>query len=181
MLLMVTGFSGAGKSAAIDILKDLTGGHVIYLGGEVIREVERRGLPSGAASERAVRKELRQAKGDAVFAVNATDEIRSARAADRAALIDAVLCPDELKYFIALGRDLGGTCLLLLDTKFDLRAERLSRRQNRPCDVTALRLRDELERESLSIEAVFAEVDARINNDGDFSQLRAALAVLAKR
>ncbi|QIG95935.1 hypothetical protein [Bradyrhizobium sp. 6(2017)] len=59
-LIAVTGYSGAGKTTAIELIAKLCPSAVLYVGQLVGDEILRRQLPPGPESERTVRLELRK-------------------------------------------------------------------------------------------------------------------------
>jgi dephospho-CoA kinase len=58
-LIAVAGWSGVGKTTAVDHLKNVGAGEKIYLGETVLNEIRLRGLLPGPTSEQLVRRDLR--------------------------------------------------------------------------------------------------------------------------
>ena len=56
-IFAVVGLAGTGKSSVVQILYDLLRAPIVYFGGVVVSEVQRRGLEVTEATERQVREE----------------------------------------------------------------------------------------------------------------------------
>jgi dephospho-CoA kinase len=174
MLIMVCGFSGAGKSTAIENLCKASGGAPIYFGEVILNEIVRRGLVRSPDVERSVRKELRDVHGPAFLAAAATPKIVELLAQGRDVFIDAVFCPEELDHLRDAGRA-NPTALLMIEANFATRSGRLARREQRPCSEEQLRERDRHERANLRIDDVFERADAAVANERTLHDFEVAL------
>jgi dephospho-CoA kinase len=163
-LIAVTGFSGAGKTTAINYVAAATSSNRIYVGQLVLDEIRKRGLPLGAESERIVRLDLRQRHGLAGLAVLATSEIQQSLKLGKSVLVDAVLSVDELDHYRQYCDST--TYLASILTSFDVRADRLASRTERKLSRDELLKRDDLELVSLRTDRAIAAADTSISNEG---------------
>jgi dephospho-CoA kinase len=172
-LFAVTGFSGAGKTTAIDFLRNEKLGRKIYVGKFILDELERRGLPQCAESEKNVRLELRQEHGPAFFAVLANTQIETAFAANENVLLDAVLSMEELNYYRA---HCGGAVqLVAISTSFEVRATRLENRTERKLSRDDLLKRDNFETLTLGTTKVMAAAHSTLPNEGSMIEFEKRL------
>ncbi|MEK7606573.1 MAG: dephospho-CoA kinase [Patescibacteria group bacterium] len=143
-ILGVAAMPGAGKGFVIDlILKRHPEGKVYYLGGAVLEERDRRGLPQTQETERAVRDEMRSRFGPAAVAQCALPKIEELVRENTLVIIDGVRNRDEVFLF----RETFGEKfkLLAIHTDTDVRHERLSRRPVRPLTTAEAVMRDHAE------------------------------------
>jgi dephospho-CoA kinase len=170
----LSGHSGSGKSTAIDHLCALTSGKRVYLGDFVLAEVARRGLPQTRESEQIVRVAMREENGNACLVAAACHTIQAHFDAGHAIFIDAIFAVDELLHL----RDKFGdnrVKLLRLEASFEVRAERLRARTDRPFSAEQLKERDEVESSRLGTMDVFAQARHTIPNEGNLDTFRSAL------
>jgi dephospho-CoA kinase len=128
-LLGVTGYSGAGKTSAIEYIAARSAADRIYVGQLVADEVIAQGLPPGADSEKAVRVRLREVNGMAGLAVLVAPAIRASFALGRSVLIDAICSLEELNYY---RETLDATAVLVaILASFEARADRVAVRHEK--------------------------------------------------
>lgn len=171
-LIGVCGFTGAGKTTALNILRSKIGGELIYLGQAVYDELDRKSLPRTPENERHVRLELRK-KDNAAFAKLCLPAITKCLEGGKAALIDAVMTLEE--YVFLSGTLACPVTLLRIDAGIDIRAARLNQRLDRPMTREQAEKRDRVEVDTLCIDRVFAEAAHTIVNDSSMTALEAAL------
>lgn len=172
MLIGLAGLSGAGKSTAIAHLSGRGFGIGYYAGATLVEELVRRGLPQTPDHERAVRKELREAHGMAVFAERALPVLK-ARMADGHVLLDAVYCPEERDcYRNAFGENFA---VLAIVAPFDIRSARLLKRSDRPTTPDQLAARDTLELARFDLGSVMEIATHTLSNVGTLNQFEQAL------
>jgi len=172
-LFAVTGFSGAGKTTAIDLIAASSKISRVYVGQLICDEVIKRGLPLGADSERTVRLDFRNRHGMAGLAALAASTIRADLELGRTVLIDAVYSVEELNYYRDhCGRD---AQLISIDASFDVRANRVAVRPDKALTREELLKRDELERINLRTDLAIAAATIAIKNEGSLSAFQEAL------
>jgi dephospho-CoA kinase len=167
-LLGVTGYSGAGKTSAIEYIAGKSGANRIYVGQLVADEVIERRLPPGADSERAVRVSLRQLHGVAGLAILVAPAIRANFSVGRSVLIDAICSLEEMEYY---RKTFDATAVLVsILASFDVRADRVAVRSEKAMTRDELLQRDELENMILRTDIAIEAAEIAICNEGDFSK-----------
>jgi dephospho-CoA kinase len=166
-LLGVTGYSGAGKTSAIEYLAARSRANRIYVGQLVADEVLARGLPPGADSERAVRVSLRELHGMAGLAVLVAPAIQTNFALGRSVLIDAICSLEELDYYRKTFD--AAAVLVSIFASFDVRADRVAVRSEKTMTREKLVERDELENVVLRTNLAMEAAEIKIYNEGDFA------------
>jgi dephospho-CoA kinase len=171
----MTGLAGAGKTTAIDHLRGLTEGRVLYLGQTVLNEVRARGLPETRESERLVRIDLRHDKGPAALATPYIDLVAECVEKEIPVFVDAILTQGE---FDVLASCVPSGCahLLAIEASFDIRSTRLASRPKRPLNAEELRERDKTELERLGTGAVIESAELTIRNEETLNELYRQLA-----
>lgn len=178
MLIGLAGLSGSGKSTAIAHLSAQGFGTGHYAGATLVDELVRRGLRQTADHEGAVRKELRDAHGMAVFAERALPALK-AKMADGHVLLDAVYCPEERDcYRNAFGENFA---ILAIIAPFDIRSARLLKRPDRPITPDQLAARDALELGRFDLSSVLEIATHTLSNVGALKQFEQALDNLRLR
>jgi dephospho-CoA kinase len=172
-LLGITGYSGAGKTTAIEHLIATCGVDRIYVGQLIADEVVRLGMPPGPASEKTVRKHLRERDGMEALAVLVAPTVRSSLALGRPVIIDAVCCLQEMEYYRQIFDQ--DALLVSVSTSFDIRANRLGVRAEKPMTVEELLERDVLENTFLRTDLAIAAASIAICNDGALGELHQLL------
>jgi dephospho-CoA kinase len=176
-LIAVTGFSGAGKTTAINYLSDIGVGQKIYLGQVVLDEIITRGLPPGPESERLVRSEFREQYGAGALAILASKTIEAHFARNANVLVDAVF--EEAEYLFL--QDLCSKCasphLLAIEADFEIRSERLATRTLRPLTRQQLADRDAFEVKNLGTQLAMTKASSRIANEGTLQSFERELQV----
>lgn len=165
----MTGLAGAGKTTAIDHLRSLIGGRVLYLGQTVLHEVRARGLPETRENERLVRIDLRRDKGPAALAIPYIDLVTECVEKGILVFVDAILTQGE---FDVLASRVPSGCahLLAIEASFAIRSTRLACRPDRPLNADELRERDKTELEELGTGAVIAAAGYTIRNEETFDE-----------
>ncbi len=163
----MTGLAGAGKTTAIDHLRSLTKGRVLYLGQTVLDEVRARGLPETRENERLVRIDLRRDKGPAALAIPYIDLVAECVGKGIPVFVDAILTQGE---FDVLASRVPSGCahVLAIEASFDIRRTRLASRPKRPLNADELRERDKTELEGLGTGAVIEAAEHTIRNEETF-------------
>jgi len=169
-LFAVTGFSGAGKTTAIDFIADVSKSGRVYVGQLIKDEVTRRRLPPGADSELSVRQDFRRQHGMAGLAALVTPTIRSDIEGGRTILVDAVYSLEELNYY----REHCDTHaqLISIEASFEVRASRVAVRTDKALTREELFRRDEFEKTNLHIGLAIASATIAIRNEGSLSALQ---------
>ncbi|MDX0044661.1 AAA family ATPase [Sinorhizobium meliloti] len=171
-LIGVCGFTGAGKTTALKILRSKVGGDLIYLGQAVYDELDRRSLQRTPENERHVRLELRKAD-NAAFAKLCRPAITKCLEGGKTALIDAVMALEEYEFLA--GKLTCPVNLLQIDAGIDIRAARLEQRLDRPMTREQAEKRDKVELDTLCIDRVFAKATHTIVNESSMQAFEAAL------
>jgi dephospho-CoA kinase len=76
LLIAVAGWSGSGKTTAIDHLSKIGAGEKIYIGEAVLDEIHARGMAPGPVSEQLVRLNLREQHGRGALALRAIPSVK---------------------------------------------------------------------------------------------------------
>ncbi|AHG49907.1 hypothetical protein RLEG12_03185 (plasmid) [Rhizobium leguminosarum bv. trifolii CB782] len=177
-LVGVCGFTGAGKSTALDIIREQVGGRRIYLGHAIYSTLDAKGLARTAENERKIREDLRKADGAALAKLNAP-AIDECLASGEHALIDAVMSSAEFEFLV--NHVSCPVYLLHVDATFEVRSARLQTRSERSMTSKEVELRDQLEREKLQIDRVFQSATDRILNESSIEEFAKFLAVFLER
>jgi dephospho-CoA kinase len=165
----LTGFTGAGKSTAIECVVDGGTGERVYLGQTVLDVIAERGLDNSGENQRLVRTELRKTYGEDHLIATACPRIVEILENKKMPMIDAVLSTVEDIYLKR--RFPGAYRLVHVEAPLAVRVERIRMRSHGKMTHDDVVKRDDLEREKLKIEAVFQSADLRVANDGSREQL----------
>ena len=172
-IIALVGLCGTGKSEACAYL-DSQGYTIIYFGGTVVGEVQRRGLAVNPANEKMVREELRAVHGMAAMAHINLPKIQGLLAQGTHVAIDGLYSMGELEVLrSALGARLK---LLAIHAPKALRYQRLGARPVRAMSPNQVDERDLFEVQNLDKAAPIALADAHVVNDGNKAQLLLKLA-----
>lgn len=163
-IVALTGFSGVGKTTAIEYLVRQGHGERIYLGKIILDEVSARKLPAGPINEKLVRLELRGKEGPEVLLVRSLPAIEECLRRGTNAFIDAIFDIGEWKYLRDFFKSTKMT-LLGISASFETRATRLAARNERPITPTDLRVRDETELALLKTGEVLDQATQIIENN----------------
>ncbi len=177
-LIGVCGFTGVGKSTALEIIREKVGGKRIYLGHAIYSALNDRGLPRTAENERMVREDLRKADAAALAKLNAP-AIDECLVSGQNALIDAVMSRAEFEFL--QGHVSCPVHLLHVEAAFEVRLARLETRSERSMTAKEVELRDQLEREKLQIDQVFRKATVRIPNESSIEEFGRCLATFLER
>jgi dephospho-CoA kinase len=168
-LLGVTGYSGAGKTSAIEYIGARSGANRIYVGQLVTDEVVARGLAPGADSEKAVRVDLRERHGMAGLAVLVAPAIHASFELGRSVLIDAICSLEELDYYRKTFD--AAAVLVSILASFDVRADRVAVRYEKAMTREKLLERDDLENIVLRTNLAIEAAEIKISNEGNWPDL----------
>jgi dephospho-CoA kinase len=164
-LIAVAGLSGAGKTTAVDYLKDLGLGQKVYLGDTVLNEVRARGLPSSPENERLVRLDIRLQHGPGALAVLAGPAVKELLDEGVNVFVDAIFEAEEYQHLETCCGN-STSVLLAIEASFETRALRLRSRAERPLTREELKVRDETEMTRLGTSMIMARAGYKIVNEG---------------
>ena len=173
-LIAVTGYSGAGKTTALEIIQKKCLGSILYVGQIVSDEVLKRGLQPGPASEKSVRLQLRQEHGMAALANLATPQIIRDLGSDKTVLIDAVCNVEEFEHYRSHCDH--EALLISIEASFDVRAERVASRPSKALSREELLERDEIERCILGTDKAIESAALHVSNEASVDALNALLS-----
>lgn len=165
-VIAAVGMAGSGKSTAIEAIVRHWNCPSVYFGGEVLKEVARRGLPEGPESERSVRESLRAEHGATAVARLALPTLHE-RIQNQVplVLIDGVYSWAEVEFLRSqLNCPLH---LLAIHAPRALRATRMQGRPVRPLTPEQLDERDRSEIAQLDKATPLALADMHVVNDTD--------------
>jgi dephospho-CoA kinase len=172
-LFGVTGYSGAGKTSAIDYIASQSGADRIYVGQLVSDEVISQGLPLGPDSEKSVRVRLRELHGKAGLAALVAPTIRASVALGRSVLIDAICSLEEMDYYRT---KFDPTAILVsISARFDVRADRVAIRRAKIMTREKLLERDVLENTILRTDLAIKAANIEIQNEASFPEFHRQL------
>ncbi len=172
-IVALVGLCGTGKSEACAYLESL-GYNIIYFGGTVVGEVQRRGIAVNPENEKTVREELRATHGMAAMAHINLPKIRALLNETKLVAIDGLYSMGELD---VLRSELGAALkLLAIHAPKALRYERLGQRPVRAMTPEQVDARDAFEVKNLDKAGPIALADAHVINDGDRAHLLLKLA-----
>ena len=174
IIVAVTGFSGAGKTTALQQFERQGVGQRIYLGKIVLDEISARNLAVSPSNERLVRLELREKEGPAVLAVRASPAIERCLDAGTNIFIDAIFDIEEYQFLT--NRFTNCPLVLLgIQASFEIRSLRVATRAERPITREELKIRDETELSRLKTGNVMNHANYRIDNESTLAMFQEAL------
>jgi dephospho-CoA kinase len=170
----VTGLSGVGKTTAIVHFENLGLGQRVYLGEEVLKELNSRGLARNSANEQSIRLNLRQIEGPAVLAMRAAPLIKRILARGTNVFLDAIFAIEEYQY---LQTSFPGSRLMLLAiiASREVRLLRLASRPERPLTSEEMGVRDANELSRLKTGNVIDHANYIIENESTLIVFQRAL------
>lgn len=168
-VIAVVGLCGVGKSEATRYMASEFGMETVYFGGQITREVERRGLAVNQTNEKLVREELRNKFGMDAIARLAKPQIDELLDANRSVCIDGLYSWSELRFLT--GQHKMQISTIAVHSPRQLRYERMAKRKVRPLSKTEVDLRDKLEIENLEKAQPIALADYHVVNDSGLSDL----------
>jgi dephospho-CoA kinase len=169
-IFAVVGLAGTGKSSVVQILCDVLPAPIVYFGGVVVSEVQRRGQEVTEPTERRVREELRQRLGMSAIAQLAIDDIETKLAGQDEIVIDGLYSYAE--YELLQDRYPEMVSLIAVHATKALREERLAHRPNRPLTPAEIHSRDLREVRTLDKATAIALADHHLINNSTLSDLR---------
>jgi dephospho-CoA kinase len=168
-VLAVVGLAGSGKSEATKIVAS-HGYEIVYFGGVIVEEVERRGLDVNPANEKVVREDLRASEGMDVVARRSLPAIRAVLERGGRVAVDGLYSAAELS---ALRYELTAPVVTLaVHAPRWVRKHRLASRPVRPLTSAEVDTRDELEVANLDKAPPIALADLHVVNDSTVEELR---------
>jgi dephospho-CoA kinase len=173
-LIAVAGLSGAGKTTAVDHLKDLGLGQKVYLGDTVLNEVRVRGLALGPENERFVRLDIRLKQGPGALAILAGPTVKGLLNEGVNVFVDAIFEAEEYQHLKSCCGD-STPILLAIEASFATRALRLRSRAERPLTRKELKVRDDTEMTRLGTAIVMARASYKIVNEGSIRDFQTDL------
>jgi len=175
-IIATVGLCGTGKSVVTSYLGERYGYEIIYFGGIVLRELERRGLEVNAENERTVREALRRDEGMAVMATRSIPEIRARLEAGARVVIDGLYSYSE---FVVLKEAFGDSLTVIaVHAPKRLRYARMGRRPVRPLTPEQVDRRDLQEIENLEKSDPIVLADEHLVNGADLDHLKAQIDAL---
>jgi dephospho-CoA kinase len=169
-IIVFVGMPGAGKSVAVDYLKDKDLPYV-YFGGITIDEVKRRGMEVNEASEKLVREEIRAKEGKGAYAVRIIKQIEDLFEKDKnCVVVDGLYSWTEYKIFKESFGD--NVHIIAIVTPRKTRHERLAKRPVRPLSSKEASERDYAEIENLEKGGPIANADYYLANENDVGTLQ---------
>ncbi|GAB5389935.1 MAG: dephospho-CoA kinase [Alphaproteobacteria bacterium] len=178
MIIAAVGMPGSGKSVFCDQLS-ARGVPTLYFGGQVLEEVEKRGLDRTQENERLVREDLRARLGMAAMAHLALPRLRELHAAHDLVGIDGLYSFSEYKVLKdEFGDDLVTVGII---TPRLMRHDRLVHRPERPLTPEKADQRDVAEIEKIEKGGPIAIADAYILNDSSPEKYQADVEALLEQ
>lgn len=168
-VIAVVGLAGTGKSEVVRLITEALPFTVVYFGGVVLEEVERRGLEVNQTNERAVREELRASHGMAAMATLSLPKINAALERGENVLIDGLYSFAEYEVLTAAGLPL---LTIAVHADRTVRAERLAKRPTRPLSRAEMDARDDAEIRNLDKAPPIVLADHHVLNNGDMAALK---------
>jgi len=163
-LIAAAGLSGSGKSTALQHLRELCAGEIVYLGGIVLEQIRERGVVPCPENGRSVRLDIRRQHGPAALAILAAPVVERYLNDGINVLIDAIFAIDEYRELQRL-RGISKSALFAVNVSFETRCGRLCSRTDRPLTLEQVKERDKIEIATLRTAAVIAEADYTIINE----------------
>lgn len=175
-VIVFVGMPGAGKSVAVNYLKE-KGLPYVYFGGITLNEIKRRGMEVNEASEKLVREDIRDKEGKGAYAVRIIGQIEQLfEKGEKYVVVDGLYSWTEYKIF---KESFGSSAIIIaIVTPENIRHERLAKRASRPLSDEDATLRDYAEIENLEKGGPIANADYYLANDHNVSELEADLAKL---
>ena len=174
-VLAVVGLAGTGKSEVVRLITEKQAFTVVYFGGVVLEEVERRGLEVNQTNEHTVREELRAIHGMAAMAILSLPKITDALNQGEDVLIDGLYSFAEYEVLTQAGLPL---LTIAVHADRDIRAGRLSNRPTRPLTRDEMNARDDAEIRNLDKAPPIVLADHHVVNNGDMAALEARIRSL---
>ena len=175
-IIAVVGLCGTGKSAAVAQLQATLSAPVVYFGGVVLAEVERRGLEINAVNEQVVREQLRREHGMAAISIAAQAQVASALELSEIVIVDGLYSFAEYEHLKTLyGADL---ILIAIHSNRQMRYVRMANRKVRPLTPQEIDNRDLAEIKHLDKGGAIAIADHHVVNDSSLSELEAKLELV---
>lgn len=172
--MAVVGMPGAGKSEAVNILKQ-RGFAVIRFGDETDRGLVQQGLPLSAESEKVYREKLRAELGMSAYAQKALPKIEEVQKNSNMIVLDGLYSWEEYLY---LKEHFETLQVVGVFANSKTRYERLAKRQIRPLTSAEARKRDIDEIEKLNKGGPIAAADYIIENNGTKEELEKKIDAL---
>ncbi|OGY27180.1 MAG: hypothetical protein A2Z11_02765 [Candidatus Woykebacteria bacterium RBG_16_43_9] len=167
-IIALVGMVGSGKSEAARFFSE-EGFPVLRFGQITDEGIEKRKLPLGEKSERAVREDLRKELGMGAYAVLLEPKINEALKDTSVLILDGLYSWEE---YIYLKNRFKGLLLLAVYCRPELRYQRVRNRKIRPLTPKTARERDTAQLLNLNKAGPIAIADYLIENSGSKSDLK---------
>ena len=175
-ILVFVGMPGAGKSVAVNYLKQKGLPHV-YFGGITLDEIKRRGMEENEASERLVREDIRAKEGKGAYAVRIIAQVEELfEKGNNTVVVDGLYSWTEYKIFKQSFGD--NAVIIAIATPVKIRHQRLANRPVRPLTADEATARDYAEIEHLEKGGPIANADYFLANQENVTQLETDLQKL---
>lgn len=179
-ILAILGMTGSGKSTLVDELTE-RGIPKVHFGNMLYKEMEKRGIertPDGE-SEKAFRKEIREAEGKDWVGKQAVAEVKDLIAAGQKRIVlDGLYSWTEYRLFKHEFPGMMTTIAVVAPRA--LRYERLSKRPDRPFTAHDAQVRDYAEIEDAEKGGPIAIADYYILNSGSLDELKHSFDTILK-
>jgi dephospho-CoA kinase len=177
-IVAITGYTGAGKSTAVNFCENLGFGRRVYVGQFVVDAVVAKGWAVNPENEKLIRLALREKHGPAYLAILATPLIEGLLKAGMNVLIDAVLSIEELRFYLErFGIQFQ---VVRIRASFETRVSRLAERGTRAMNENQIRERDELEVVHLQTNLVQDAASETVDNDYSLDDFHDALRKIVR-
>jgi len=169
-MIAFVGMTGSGKSAAAKYLKE-KGVPDVYLGGVILRAMDKLGIDSTPEAQQKFREDIRKREGADYVAKQAVTQIHGLiRAGQKRIVIDGIYSWTE--YRILKHEFPGCITVIALVAPKKLRHERLNRRAKQALTQEEVKQRDWSEIENLEKGGPIADADYYIMSDDNEEAMR---------
>lgn len=177
-ILAIVGMSGSGKSVAVDHLTD-KGYPKVYLGGMILKEMEKRGIEITAANEKEFREMIRATEGNDWVVKQAIAEIKDLiSAGQKRIILDGVYSWTEYRTLKHEFPKCLTFAAIVVDKK--TRYARVAERTVRPLNTQEIQKRDIAEIENLEKGGPIVAADYFVLNNSDVEDMKTRLDEILK-
>lgn len=172
IILAVVGLPGVGKGEASQYIMKKTGWPEIHFGNTVVDEVKARGMEVSQMNERIVREEFRAKHGMGALALINLPRIEELYQKG-SVILESFYSWEE--YIIVKEKFGDAFKVLAIMANFEIRAQRMERRPERPLSRNALQDRDYVQIDTLHQAGPIARADFVVVNESTTSDLHMQL------
>ena len=163
-ILAIVGMSGSGKSVVVDYLTE-KGYPKVYLGGMILKEMEKRGIEITAENEKEFREMIRETEGKDWVVKQAIAEIKDLiNAGQKRIILDGVYSWTEYRILKHEFPKCLTFAAVVVDKK--IRYSRVAERPVRPLNTQEIQNRDSAEIENLEKGGPIVAADYFVLNNG---------------